>query len=65
MYEQKVKERQRNYENQQKQLTALKKSGKSSKQAVEEMKNRISAKERKGGVKKNKAQDDGKLIIIN
>lgn len=61
MYEQKFKERQRNYELQQKQLAALKKSGKSGKQAVEEMKNRITAKEKKGGAgkKKGNTHDEG------
>lgn len=47
MYDQKMKEHLRAYENQQKQLTALKKGGKSTKQATEELKNRMASKQNK------------------
>lgn len=47
MYVQKLKEHQRAYENQQKQLVNLKKSGKSGKQATEEIKNKLTIKQNK------------------
>ncbi|KAL3990375.1 ABC transporter family protein [Acanthocheilonema viteae] len=47
MKDQKMREHMKAFETQQKQLTALKKSGKSSKQAVEEMKNRLQNKQNK------------------
>ncbi|VDK69253.1 unnamed protein product [Litomosoides sigmodontis] len=47
MKDQKMKERMKAFENQQKQLAAMKKGGKSSKQAVEEMKNRLQNKQNK------------------
>ncbi|KAI1730346.1 ABC transporter domain-containing protein [Ditylenchus destructor] len=52
MYEQKLKERHRAYEQQQKQLTAMKKGGKSGKQATEEMKTKMTVKENKTKGKK-------------
>uniref|UniRef100_A0A915M606 ABC transporter domain-containing protein n=1 Tax=Meloidogyne javanica TaxID=6303 RepID=A0A915M606_MELJA len=53
MYEQKLREHLKAYENQQKQLHALKKGGKSGKQAEEEIKGRMNAKQQKGGGKKS------------
>lgn len=47
MYVQKLKEHAKAYENQQKQLTAMKKGGKSGKQASEELKQRMVAKQSK------------------
>lgn len=55
MHEQKVKEHQRAYIQQEKNLAALKKSGKSSKKANEDMKNKIEAKSKKGGKKKGQS----------
>lgn len=52
MYEQKLKEHRRAYEQQEKNLAALKKGGKSTKQANEDMKNKLDAKAKKGGKKK-------------
>uniref|UniRef100_A0A915MSN0 AAA+ ATPase domain-containing protein n=1 Tax=Meloidogyne javanica TaxID=6303 RepID=A0A915MSN0_MELJA len=53
MYEQKLREHLKAYENQQKQLHALKKGGKSGKQAEEEIKGRMNAKQQKAGGKKS------------
>uniref|UniRef100_A0A183BWS3 ABC transporter domain-containing protein n=1 Tax=Globodera pallida TaxID=36090 RepID=A0A183BWS3_GLOPA len=47
MYDQKLKENAKAFENQQKQLVAMKKSGKSGKQATEEMKSRMASKQSK------------------
>ncbi|KAL3072645.1 hypothetical protein niasHS_017619 [Heterodera schachtii] len=47
MYDQKLKEHAKAFENQQKQLTAMKKGGKSGKQATEEMKQRMATKQSK------------------
>ncbi|MCP9263135.1 WD repeat-containing protein 36 [Dirofilaria immitis] len=47
MKDQKMREHMKAFETQQKQLTAMKKSGKSSKQAIEEMKNRLQNKQNK------------------
>ena len=52
MYEQKLREHLKAYENQQKQLHALKKGGKSGKQAEEEIKGRMNVKQQKAGGKK-------------
>uniref|UniRef100_A0A915B9J7 ABC transporter domain-containing protein n=1 Tax=Parascaris univalens TaxID=6257 RepID=A0A915B9J7_PARUN len=49
MRDQKLREHMKAYETQQKQITALKKSGKSAKQAAEEMKSRLQNKQNKGG----------------
>lgn len=49
MRDQKLREHMKAYETQQKQITALKKSGKSAKQAAEEMKNRLQNKQNKAG----------------
>lgn len=58
MYEQKLREHNKAFDQQQKQLTALKKGGKSGKQAVEEVKGKMKNKAKKGG---KKGQDnDGK-----
>ncbi|MFH4984073.1 hypothetical protein AB6A40_010782, partial [Gnathostoma spinigerum] len=54
MRDQKLKEHAKAYESQQKQLASLKKSGKSSKQATDEIKNRIQAKQSKAGGKAKK-----------
>jgi hypothetical protein len=64
MYDQKMKEHLRAYENQQKQLTALKKGGKSSKQATEDIKNRMAAKQNKqtkGKKGSSTMGDEGKI----
>jgi len=53
MYEQKLREHLKAYENQQKQLHALKKGGKSGKQAEEEIKGRMNAKQQKAGGNKS------------
>jgi ATP-binding cassette subfamily F protein 1 len=47
MHDQKVRERNKAFDNQQKQLTALKKSGKSGKQAEDELKGRMQTKQNK------------------
>jgi ATP-binding cassette subfamily F protein 1 len=56
MYDQKMKEHVKAYEQQQKNLTALKKGGKSGKAAEEELKNRAQAKQ-------NKLQNERKLLL--
>lgn len=58
MHEQKVREHDKAYDQQQKQLTALKKGGKSGKQAIEEVKGKMKAKAKKG---KKGAEADGKF----
>ena len=47
MFDQKMKEHQRAYELQQKQLFAMKKHGKSAKQATEEIKSKMASKQAK------------------
>lgn len=66
MRDQKIREHIKAYENQQKQLAALKKGGKSSKQATEEMKSRMQNKQNKGPKGKRSSAtigDDGWLSI--
>lgn len=55
MHEQKLKEHRRAHEQQEKNLAALKKGGKSAKQANEDMKNKLDAKTKKGGKKKGQS----------
>lgn len=67
MKNQKIKEHMKAFEAQQKQLAAMKKGGKSSRQAVEEMKNRLQNKQNKVNKgKKGSAvmADEGNLIKI-
>lgn len=47
MKDQKIREHMKAFETQQKQLAAMKKGGKSSKQAVEQIKNRLQIKQNK------------------
>ena len=61
MYEQKLKEYAKAYENQQKQLTAMKKGGKSGKQAEEEIKSRMAAKQNKQQKGKKGAQSSATM----
>ncbi|CAD5234587.1 unnamed protein product [Bursaphelenchus xylophilus] len=58
MYEQKLREHNKAFDQQQKQLTALKKGGKSGKQAVEEVKGKIKNKQGKKGGKKGHDDDE-------
>lgn len=55
MYDQKMKEHLKAYENQQKQLTSMKKGGKSTKQAEEELKQRMAQKQHKAQKGKQKS----------
>jgi len=59
MYEQQLQEHKKAFENQQKQLAAMKKGGKSGKKAEEEMLNKMKNKDKnKKGKKKDNADDD-------
>ncbi|CAD5229135.1 unnamed protein product [Bursaphelenchus okinawaensis] len=61
MYEQKLREHNKAFDQQQKQLTALKKGGKSGKQAVEEVKGKMKNKQGKKGKKGQHDDDDDEL----
>lgn len=68
MYEQKLKEHAKAYDNQQKQLTAMKKSGKSGKQATEELKNKMTVKQnkmQKGKKGPTNIGDEGPWVMVH
>lgn len=68
MYEQKMKEHIKAYENQQKQMQALKKSGKSAKQAEEELKRNMQNKQNKqtkGKKGSSSMGDEGWLTVFS
>ena len=58
MYEQQLQEHKKAFENQQKQLAAMKKGGKSSKKAEEEMLNKMKNKDKNKKGKKRDADED-------